>query len=175
LLAPLWIVVALQQQRAQQEQRAEEEDKTPYSEDDLMQDWEFKIVRCQRPSFARRDFLTRFLAEEAVAGWQLVELFDGQRIRLKRPTSRRSADAGLPDGYGPYRLVVTDPVAQARAVRVRFWVFCGLCAIPAALGGYLYTATAYRQAGVIVATIGVALMLLFGVLAWRSPADPKAG
>ena len=41
--------------------------------------------------------------EEAIASWQLVEKFDKNRVRFKRPTSAQKRDAMLPPGVNPYR------------------------------------------------------------------------
>jgi hypothetical protein len=85
--------------RAQQE----EEEMTTYSAEDLARDWEFKMLRSSTGSFRSSATLHRVLAEEARAGWTLVEKFDDQRIRLKRPMQARLADANLPPGVDPYR------------------------------------------------------------------------
>ena len=167
LLAPLLFVVVMQQQRAQQEQYAEEEDNTRYTEDDLMQDWEFKIVRCSRPAFSRRPFLDKVLAEEAVAGWQLVELLDGQRIRLKRPISSRVGDAALPESCNPYRLEVVDPITSAKERRIGWRILFG-CSGGVALCGLLFAVfSGPEPISITVAGVGTAFMLLFGFLARR--------
>lgn len=64
-------------------------------------DWEFKIVRAVWPSFRRRENLERLLAEEAGAGWRLVEKLDNNRVRLARPVSERSRQ--LSPSIDPYR------------------------------------------------------------------------
>jgi hypothetical protein len=168
LLAPLLLVaVVMRQQRVQQEQNAEEEDKTRYTEDDLMQDWEFKIVRCSRPAFSRRPFLDKVLTEEAVAGWQLVELLDGQRIRLKRPISSRAGDATLPESCNPYRLEVVDPISKAKEWQIGWWFLFG-CSGGVALCGLLFAVfSGPEPISITVAGVGAALMLLFGFLARR--------
>ncbi len=74
---------------------------TPYTPQDLNEGWEFKILRSVTKAFKRPEFLRQTLEEEARAGWELVEKFDNERIRLKRPTSARTKDAGL--GFDPYR------------------------------------------------------------------------
>lgn len=82
-------------------QRREEEEMTNYTDADLQGDWEFKIVRSKLASFKNSDVLQQVCAEEARAGWTLVEKFDNQRLRFKRPISARAGDAGL--GIDPYR------------------------------------------------------------------------
>jgi hypothetical protein len=82
----------------------EEEEMTTYSADDLHDDWEFKIVRSNTRVFSRSSTLHRLLQEEALAGWTMVEKFDDQRIRFKRPRQASLHDAQLPPGVDPYRV-----------------------------------------------------------------------
>jgi hypothetical protein len=82
----------------------EEEETTAYSADDLHDDWEFKIVRSNTRVFSRSSTLHRLLQEEALAGWTMVEKFDDQRIRFKRPRQASLHDAQLPPGVDPYRV-----------------------------------------------------------------------
>ena len=89
---------AAEQQRLLQQ---EEEEMTPYSRDDLAQNWEFKIVRSAMGGFRKPAFLQRVLDDEARAGWVLVEKFDNSRIRLKRPALARERDGKL--DFDPYR------------------------------------------------------------------------
>jgi len=77
---------------------------TTYGSGDLSQDWEFKIVRANTHAFRKRKHLERLLAEEAQAGWVMVEKFDNTRIRFKRPRQARLNDATLPPGVDPYRV-----------------------------------------------------------------------
>lgn len=77
---------------------------TTYSREELAQEWEFKIVRANRPVFRRRAKLDRLLEQEARAGWTMVEKFDNSRIRFKRPQQARLNDATLPPGVDPYRV-----------------------------------------------------------------------
>jgi hypothetical protein len=81
--------------------RQEEEEMTKYSDADLQGEWEFKIVRSNTAAFRKPDVFRQVCAEEARAGWTLVEKFDNQRLRFKRPISARSGDAGL--DFDPYR------------------------------------------------------------------------
>lgn len=83
---------------------------TEYSPDDLSQGWEFKILRSATSRFKDPAFLKACLDEEARAGWTLIEKFDNSRIRLKRPASSRSTDAGL--GHDPYRTYVGTTEVQ---------------------------------------------------------------
>lgn len=81
--------------------REEEETMTGYTQADLIEGWEFKILRSVTGAFGKPDRLRQALEEEARAGWVLVEKFDNQRVRLKRPASARAGDAAL--GFDPYR------------------------------------------------------------------------
>ena len=82
----------------------EEEMLTTYAADDLTHHWEFKIVRANRGVFRNPKTFHRLLAEEAQAGWTLVEKFDNTRVRFKRPQQARLNDAQLPRGVDPYRV-----------------------------------------------------------------------
>jgi hypothetical protein len=84
--------------------REEEEQLTPYSERELAEDWEFKIVRSSLAQFRNSRYLAEVLQNEARAGWTLVEKFDNSRIRLKRPARARDLDGKL--DFDPYRTYV---------------------------------------------------------------------
>ncbi len=86
---------------AERQRQQEEEEMTKYSDADLQGDWEFKIVRSNTAAFRNPETLRQVCAEEAEAGWTLVEKFDNQRLRFKRPVSARAGDAGL--AFDPYR------------------------------------------------------------------------
>lgn len=77
---------------------------TTYSAGDLDNGWEFKIVRGNTRVFRNPSTFNRLLQEEARAGWTMVEKFDDQRIRFKRPRQARLDDANLPPGVDPYRV-----------------------------------------------------------------------
>jgi len=101
-----WMAATTAAQRRQKllaEQAQEEEDMTNYAQDDLKDDWEFKIVRSDTSAFRRPEVLNRLLEEEARAGWVMLEKLDDSRVRLKRPRSARSRDAYLPPDVDPYR------------------------------------------------------------------------
>jgi hypothetical protein len=89
---------------AEAARREEEEEMTQYGDDDLQGHWEFKIVRANTAAFTKPDILRQVCAEEARAGWILLEKFDDMRLRFKRPLSARSGDADLVNiGIDPYR------------------------------------------------------------------------
>lgn len=71
-----------------------------------MEDYEYKILRVpvgtwrHPPRFAKPDERAIALQHEARYGWTLFEVFDGWRIRLRRPVSARAKDEML--GGDPY-------------------------------------------------------------------------
>jgi len=81
----------------------EEEDMARYTQDDLSNDWEFKIVRSDSAAFRKPEVLKTLLEEEARTGWVMLEKFDDSRIRFKRPHGARARDVLLPPGVDPYR------------------------------------------------------------------------
>lgn len=74
---------------------------TSYDARELAEDWEFKILRSTTGIFGKPERLREVLEEEGRAGWVLVEKFDNQRIRLKRPVTARANDELL--DFDPYR------------------------------------------------------------------------
>ena len=72
-----------------------------YSAQELAEGWEFKILRSVGRPFRKPEILRTVLAEEAQAGWALVEKFDDSRLRFKRPVSSRAQDAER--ALDPYR------------------------------------------------------------------------
>jgi hypothetical protein len=100
------IAIAARRRRQRQHQAQEEETMNHLNTRGLDDQWEFKIIRATTGIFKNRANLAAILEEEALAGWELVELFDNHRIRLKRPTSQRRKDIQLPAGMDPYRTQV---------------------------------------------------------------------
>ena len=56
---------------------------------------EYKTVQAQTPLFADTKKMQEVLAEEAKAGWDLLEKEDNYRIKLQRSTENRSNDENL--------------------------------------------------------------------------------
>ncbi|MEW5796387.1 MAG: hypothetical protein AB1772_08485 [Candidatus Zixiibacteriota bacterium] len=81
-------------------EQKEEEEMTRYNSGDLS-GWEFKIVRSATGRFSSREAVQSLCAEEARAGWELLEKFDNSRIRFKRRIERRAQDQTL--AVDPYR------------------------------------------------------------------------
>ena len=65
---------------------------------------EFKIIQAQTPLFANTQKMQEILAEEAKAGWDLLEEEDNYRIKLQRNISSRDNDKNL--DTDPYRTTV---------------------------------------------------------------------
>jgi hypothetical protein len=86
---------------AQRRREEEEERMTAYTPRDLAENWEFKILRSATGAFKDPAVMQHYLAEEAQAGWTLVEKFDNSRMRLKRPAAARQQDAQCT--FDPYR------------------------------------------------------------------------
>lgn len=99
VLLPSWIgaFAAIAQAQKQQREREEEEVSTPTDGPEV----EYKIIRNSFGAFKDPDKFRAALAEEARCGWQLVEKFDDNRVRLRRPISCRAADAE--SEQDPYR------------------------------------------------------------------------
>ncbi len=89
---------------AEHTRRQQEEETMSYTPQDLSDGWEFKIIRTTNAGFRKPERLRDVLAEEAHAGWELLEKLDDSHIRLKRPTSRRQLDGKL--DFDPYRTQV---------------------------------------------------------------------
>ena len=85
---------------AKQRAQEEEEKLTPYNTGDL-EGYEFKIIRTNTRKFKDPEFIRRICAEEAQAGWEMIEKFDDYRIRFKRSVKHRSRDPHLE--IDPYR------------------------------------------------------------------------
>jgi hypothetical protein len=160
LLALVWLIpAAVALRRARRRDRAEEDNQTPYAEEELMQHWEFKIIRHRLGRFDRAAYLEQVLKEEAQAGWQLVEKFDGRRVRLKRAAPPRPGDAALPRGYDPYRtrLGPSD-------MKLGLWAAAGTCAVCGFVFVVLAVLTSPQPFFWSLAAVGGALLLLFGVV-----------
>lgn len=80
----------------------EELDSNPDLE--LLMDVEYKIVQANTPLFSNTEKMNAILAEEAPAGWQLVEKMDNYKLRLRRDISARDNDSNL--SFDPYRCQV---------------------------------------------------------------------
>jgi len=68
---------------------------------------EYKTLQSQTPLFSDTAKLHEILAEEAKAGWQLLEKEDNYRIKLQRDISNRENDKNL--DIDAYRSTVGVP------------------------------------------------------------------
>jgi hypothetical protein len=103
--------------------RREEESMTGYTPAELAEGWEFKILRCSTSAFRDPARMKDALDQEARAGWELLEKFDNQRLRLKRPASAKAKDNGL--DFDPYRTTYGISDAKLAAI-ILTSVFGGL-------------------------------------------------
>lgn len=110
---------------ANKKKQLEEEEMTPYTDKELIEDFEFKIVRSTTEAFKKRETVEQVIAEEAISGWILVEKFDNGRLRFKRPASARRKDAMLPPGIDPYRTQYGMGEGQIALVVLGVLVFLG--------------------------------------------------
>lgn len=69
-----------------------------------MDNKEYKVITSNTPSFGNTAKLKQVLAEEAEAGWDLVELIDANKIKVSRDKSARANDANCK--IDPYRINV---------------------------------------------------------------------
>ncbi|MCA6587162.1 MAG: hypothetical protein ACK5EU_03200 [Pseudanabaena sp.] len=76
-------------------EEVEEENLTRYDSNtssDQPKGWEFKMLRTSSGGFRSRKVLSRVCAEEAQAGWILLEKLDDRRLRFRRPIIARDRD-----------------------------------------------------------------------------------
>jgi len=98
------VVAAAAAAAARRRMLEEEEQMTSYSDDELQNDWEFKIVRANRSVFGNPNEFQKLLGEEKRAGWVLLEKLDNSRVRFKRRRNAQANDAQLiSSGIDPYR------------------------------------------------------------------------
>lgn len=122
--------VALERKRKRGQ---EEETMTSYRSSDLEQGWEFKIMRSATGAFRNPQVLQSTLQQESLGAWELLEKFDDERLRLRRPIAARKEDANLPRGYDPYRTQVG--ISEGALV---LYIILGIAAMVAGiLGGLL--------------------------------------
>jgi hypothetical protein len=140
---------------------AEEEDMARYTQDDLENNWEFKIVRSESGAFRKPEVLRKLIEEEARAGWVMLEKFDDRRIRFKRPRSARTRDVLLPPGVDPYRTRYGAPSALYAVLvsMVIGLVVAGLGLLALLLGVDISAPTMWTGVAVIPA-----ILILLGLL-----------
>ena len=104
--------------------RQEEEEMTGYTGKELSEDWEFKILRSNMGAFRKPEKLRAALDEEKRGGWTLVEKFDNNRIRLKRPAGTKVVEGDFSDGYDPYRSQLG--ASEAKVVLIVLGTVCSI-------------------------------------------------
>jgi hypothetical protein len=77
-------------EKEKKRRREEEEFMTGYSPQELSGNWQFKIVK---GNFKKPHQIEAVVQEQAEFGWILVEVFDQNRIRFKRPAAEAAKDA----------------------------------------------------------------------------------
>ncbi len=96
------------------EQQEEEEKLTTYENaevtgrggnrpDPRLNGWEYKIVRARWHAFRDPARFAKLCAEEAQAGWVLLEKLDNRRVRFKRPLALRDLVKADQLAFDPYR------------------------------------------------------------------------
>ncbi len=123
--------IAAAQEEERRKQQEEEEMMTKYSDQELNENWEFKIVRTNVRRFHKPEIFQSLLQEEAVAGWDLVEKLDDQRVRFKRPRTARRRDDRLPPGVDPYR------TQYGRNVQISAAIIAGVVAFLLGMGVFV--------------------------------------
>ncbi len=151
------IAAAAAQKKRQQKLLAEEENMTQYTQEDLKDDWEFKIVRSESGAFRKPEILEQMVDQEAQAGWVMLEKFDNSRVRFKRPHSARARDGFLPEGVDPYRTRYGAPTAR---YAVLVGVLLGLVLLGLGVFGYLLA----ESTGAPIAWTGMMVMPLILIL-----------
>lgn len=112
------VAMAAQQQ---QRQREEEEEVTPV-ETEGPTSYEYKILRSASGAFKTREKMKAALEEEARAGWELYELLDTSRLRLRRSVACRARDDGLTQDPYRTRVGASDGAIALRIVLVTLLV-----------------------------------------------------
>ena len=148
---------------------AEEEENMAYTQEDLSNDWEFKIVRSESGAFRKPDVLRKLVEEEARAGWVMLEKFDDRRVRFKRPRSARTRDVLLPPGVNPYRTRYGAPSAQYAllATIVLGLVDAGLGALVFLMADGIEAPVGWTVVAILPATLILLVIMLIAKLRLR--------
>jgi hypothetical protein len=160
------IAAAAAQKKRQKQWFTEEENMTQYTREDLKDDWEFKIVRSESGAFHKPEVLKKLVEEEAQAGWMMLEKFDNNRVRFKRPRTARARDGFLPEGVDPYR--TRYDVSSARYV-LMIGVLIGLLLLGLGMFAYLLAESDGPPIDwTVISTLPLILILLgFLLVVWK--------
>ncbi len=117
-----------------QQRNVEEELMSAYSDKELADGWEFKILRSASGVFKKPERMQEILEEEARAGWMLVEKFDNNRLRLKRPSGASQNDRHL--DYDPWRTEIgaSQTKHEAKIAVIVVGIVFAVLGIAAAVG-----------------------------------------
>jgi hypothetical protein len=111
-------------------QREQEEEEMSAPTTDPATGFEYKIIRSATGAFKHPDKFRAMLDEEARAGWELHELFDHCRVRLRRFVVCRQRDAEL--SQDPYRTRFGTGEGK-----IALWIVLGFVVAVAAVIGLL--------------------------------------
>lgn len=117
----------------QRRQQNEEQQMAIYPAD--LDQWEFKIIRSNFGAFGVQEKREEILAKEAEAQWQLLEVFDNARIRLRRPINAKELDGKL--DFDPYRTNVDLPITFSPRTAVVIVFVVGLIGAAVVLAAIL--------------------------------------
>jgi hypothetical protein len=160
------IVAAHAAQEARRRKEQEEEEMTKYTNDDLEQNWEFKIVRAYFPVFRKPEVFRSLLEEEALAGWELVEKLDDQRIRFKRRREARRKDAALPLGFDPYR---TQYGRNTNTTGIVIGIISALLLMGVVLGAFIINSPSINIGGdvpwILIGMVVPVFIMVIGIVA----------
>jgi hypothetical protein len=173
MMIPFLFIALAEHQRVRKQQHEEEHDRTPYTEEELMEYWEFKIIRSVGARFDDPAFLARILQEEALAGWRMLEKFDGARVRLKRLAGQQLNAAELPAGYDPYRTAIPRRVKWHHVL----WFFCIICVvlIPVFLLIQLFDPISLPALSALLAPFVIGAIVLAILAVWQTAKYRRLG
>lgn len=117
-----------------QHRNVEEELLTAYNDKELADGWEFKILRSASGAFKRPEQMREILEEEARAGWTLVEKFDSDRLRLKRPPEAGQNDRRLDFDAWRTQIGASQSTYETKIVLIGLGVVFAVLGIVACVG-----------------------------------------
>ncbi len=133
---------------------------TQYTQNDPQSDWEFKIVRSDSSAFRNPETLKQLVEEESQAGWVMLEKFDDNRVRFKRPRSARAKDAFLPEDVDPYR---TRYGGQAARRTVLVMLMLGALLLSGVVSFFLVQGADSADGPVVTTQIPIILITVLGL------------
>ncbi len=134
---------------------------TQYTQNDPQSDWEFKIVRSDSAVFRNPETLKELVEEESKSGWVMLEKFDDNRVRFKRPRSARARDAFLPEGVDPYR---TRYGGQAARRTVLLTLMLGVLMLGGMVSFFMVQSTDSMTGPVMATRIPIIMITVLGLM-----------